>query len=148
MSPPRTPVAKGAPGATLDVTILGREFTVACEEAERADLNEAVAYLDRQMRDIRDRGKVTGVDRIAVMAAGLRALGASIEETSDGAIIHGGKLSGGMVDSAGDHRCAMSFAVAGAVASSPVTILDCANVATSFPGFSDLANHAGLRLSA
>jgi cell division protein ZapA (FtsZ GTPase activity inhibitor) len=69
MSPPRTPVAKGAPGATLDVTILGREFTVACEEAERADLNEAVAYLDRQMRDIRDRGKVTGVDRIAVMAA-------------------------------------------------------------------------------
>jgi len=69
MSPPRTPVAKGAPGATLDVTILGREFTVACEEAERADLSEAVAYLDRQMRDIRDRGKVTGVDRIAVMAA-------------------------------------------------------------------------------
>jgi len=92
--------------------------------------------------------RVKESDRIAVMAAGLRALGASIEETSDGAIIHGGKLSGGIVDSAGDHRCAMSFAVAGAVASSPVTIPDCANVATSFPGFSELANDAGLRLSA
>jgi 3-phosphoshikimate 1-carboxyvinyltransferase len=92
--------------------------------------------------------RVKESDRIAVMAAGLRALGASIEETPDGAVIHGGKLSGGMVDSAGDHRCAMSFSVAGAVASSPVTILDCANVATSFPGFSELANDAGLRLSA
>ncbi len=69
MSPPRTPPAKTPAGATLDVTILGREFTVACEEGERADLTEAVAYLDRQMREIRDRGKVTGVDRIAVMAA-------------------------------------------------------------------------------
>ena len=55
--------------ATLDVTILGREFKIACAEGERAELKEAVAYLDRQMRDIRDRGKVTGVDRIAVMAA-------------------------------------------------------------------------------
>jgi hypothetical protein len=48
--PPNEPAAhtcgQGRPGATLDVTILGREFTVACEEAERADLNEAVAYLD------------------------------------------------------------------------------------------------------
>jgi len=69
MSPPRTPSPKPVAGATLDVTILGREFTVACGEGERADLTEAVAYLDRQMRDIRDRGKVTGVDRIAVMAA-------------------------------------------------------------------------------
>jgi cell division protein ZapA len=54
---------------TLDVTILGREFKVACKENERAELAEAVAYLDRQMREIRDRGKVSGVDRIAVMAA-------------------------------------------------------------------------------
>ena len=54
---------------TLDVTILGREFKVACKESERAELAEAVAHLDRQMREIRDRGKVSGVDRIAVMAA-------------------------------------------------------------------------------
>jgi 3-phosphoshikimate 1-carboxyvinyltransferase len=92
--------------------------------------------------------RVKESDRIAVMANGLRALGAAINETPDGAIITGGALSGGEADSAGDHRCAMSFAVAGAVASGPVAILDCANVATSFPGFTDLANDAGLRLSA
>jgi len=63
------PASSNAPSTTLDVTILGREFKVACKENERAELVEAVTYLDRQMRDIRDRGKVTGVDRIAVMAA-------------------------------------------------------------------------------
>ena len=54
---------------TLDVTIFGREYKVACNENERAELAEAVAYLDRKMREIRDRGKVAGIDRIAVMAA-------------------------------------------------------------------------------
>jgi cell division protein ZapA len=54
---------------TLDVTILGREFKVACRETERSELLEAVAYLDRRMREIRDTGKVSGTDRIAVMAA-------------------------------------------------------------------------------
>ncbi len=54
---------------TLDVTIFGREYKVACSENERAELAEAVAYLDRKMREIRDRGKVAGIDRIAVMAA-------------------------------------------------------------------------------
>jgi len=54
---------------TQDVTILGREFKVACKEGERAELADAVAYLDRQMREIRDRGKIAGIDRIAVMAA-------------------------------------------------------------------------------
>ena len=53
----------------LDVAILGREFKVACKEAERAELSEAVALLDRRMREIRDAGKVSGTDRIAVMAA-------------------------------------------------------------------------------
>jgi cell division protein ZapA len=69
MSPPRTPPAVPAAAATLDVTILGRAFKVACAEGERAELTEAVAYVDRQMREIRNRGKVTGMDRIAVMAA-------------------------------------------------------------------------------
>jgi cell division protein ZapA len=54
---------------TLDVSILGREFKVACREDERAELTEAVAHLDRRMREIRDAGKVSGTDRIAVMAA-------------------------------------------------------------------------------
>ncbi len=54
---------------TLDITILGREFKVACKEGERDELTEAVALLDRRMREIRDAGKVTGTDRIAVMTA-------------------------------------------------------------------------------
>jgi cell division protein ZapA len=54
---------------TLDVSILGREFKVACKESERPELMEAVAYLDRRMREIRDAGKVSGTDRIALMAA-------------------------------------------------------------------------------
>jgi cell division protein ZapA len=54
---------------TLDVTVLGREYKVACQEHERAELLEAVGFLDRRMREIRDTGKVAGVERIAVMAA-------------------------------------------------------------------------------
>jgi len=53
----------------LDVTILGREYRVACAEDEQAELVEAVALLDTRMREIRDKGRTAGVDRIAVMAA-------------------------------------------------------------------------------
>ena len=91
--------------------------------------------------------RVKESDRIAVMAKGLRALGVRIEETPDGAIIEGGKFSGGAVDSAGDHRCAMSFAVAGMLAGDRVRIADCANVATSFPGFVELASACGFVLT-
>jgi 3-phosphoshikimate 1-carboxyvinyltransferase len=91
--------------------------------------------------------RVKESDRIAVMTAGLRMLGARIEETPDGAVIEGGSLRGGRVDSHGDHRCAMAFAVAGAVATSAITITDCANVATSFPGFIELARSCGLLLA-
>jgi 3-phosphoshikimate 1-carboxyvinyltransferase len=62
--------------------------------------------------------------------------------------IRGGGLTGGVVDSHGDHRIAMSFAVAACRASAPVRILDVANVATSFPGFVDIARGAGLDLAA
>ena len=54
---------------TLDVTILDREFRISCQDEERADLLEAVAYLDKKMREIRDLGKVVTVERIAIMAA-------------------------------------------------------------------------------
>ena len=53
----------------LDVTILGREYRIGCPEGERDALMQAVAHLDSRMREIRDAGKVSGVDRIAVMAA-------------------------------------------------------------------------------
>ena len=54
---------------TLDVTILDREFRVACPEEERAELLDTVAYLDKKMREIRDVGKVATVERIAIMSA-------------------------------------------------------------------------------
>lgn len=92
--------------------------------------------------------RVKESDRIAVMAAGLRALGVRIDEAPDGAVIEGGVLHGGSADSLGDHRCAMAIAVAGAAASAPVTIRDCANVATSFPGFVEMANGCGLAVHA
>lgn len=88
--------------------------------------------------------RVKESDRIAVMAAGLRALGARVEETPDGAVIEAGALRCGSVEAHADHRCAMAFAVAGAVADGPVTIRDCANVATSFPGFDELARRCGM----
>ena len=88
--------------------------------------------------------RVKESDRIATMAAGLRALGVRVTETPDGAVIEGGSIGEGEIDSAGDHRVAMSFVVAGAVAAGEVRIGDCANVATSFPGFLELARRAGL----
>jgi 3-phosphoshikimate 1-carboxyvinyltransferase len=85
-------------------------------------------------------------DRIAVMADGLRILGVSIEEFDDGVRISGGVIQGGTVECHHDHRIAMSFAVAGLVAKDPVTILDSATVATSFPIFTELGNHLGMDL--
>lgn len=54
---------------SVDVQIMGREFTVSCTDEERQELMDAVDYLEKKMRDIRDSGKVVGVERIAMMAA-------------------------------------------------------------------------------
>jgi 3-phosphoshikimate 1-carboxyvinyltransferase len=78
-------------------------------------------------------------DRIHAVATNLRALGARVEEYPDGLFVPGRQtLHGGVVDSFGDHRIAMAFAVAGLFAEGPVTIQDPACVAISFPGFFDL----------
>ena len=90
--------------------------------------------------------RVKESDRIQAMCDGLNALGLAAEGRPDGARIPGGRLGGGTVDSKGDHRIAMSFAVAGLRAAQPIRILDCLNVNTSFPGFVDLAASAGLRI--
>jgi len=79
--------------------------------------------------------RVKESDRLAVMANGLRKLGVELKEYPDGIDIKGGKVSGGHVESAGDHRCAMSFAVLGMVASDQVQIEDAEFIATSYPGF-------------
>ncbi|MCC8998861.1 MAG: 3-phosphoshikimate 1-carboxyvinyltransferase [Candidatus Contendobacter sp.] len=91
--------------------------------------------------------RVKESDRIQVMADGLTTLGIVAKPTADGVEIQGGELTGGMVESCGDHRIAMSFTMAGLRASGPIQIRDCANVNTSFPGFVPLARYAGLTMT-
>ncbi len=91
--------------------------------------------------------RVKESDRLAAMAAGLTALGVDVEVLPDGMRIRGGPVRGGAVDSQGDHRVAMAFAVLGSRADSAVTVRGVQNVATSFPGFAQVAQSAGLRLA-
>jgi 3-phosphoshikimate 1-carboxyvinyltransferase len=75
-------------------------------------------------------------DRIRVVAANLRALGAQVEEYPDGLWVPGNQtLRGGEIDSFGDHRIAMAFAIAGLFSDGPVTIKDPSCVGISFPNF-------------
>jgi 3-phosphoshikimate 1-carboxyvinyltransferase len=90
--------------------------------------------------------RVKESDRIAVMADGLRKMGIDLKEYPDGADIHPGEASGGLVESAHDHRCAMSFAVLAQVASAGVRIRDAQYIATSYPGFTDDLGRLGAQL--
>lgn len=91
--------------------------------------------------------RVKESDRIQVMADGLVRMGITARATADGIVIQGGVLGGGEIDSHGDHRIAMAFAMAALSARDRITIRDCANVNTSFPGFVGLALGAGLTIS-
>jgi 3-phosphoshikimate 1-carboxyvinyltransferase len=91
--------------------------------------------------------RVKESDRIQVMANGLQTLGIIAEPTPDGMVIQGregGQFKGGVINSHGDHRVAMAFAMAALCAKEPIIIEDCANVATSFPNFVDLSQAAGI----
>ncbi|VAX12292.1 3-phosphoshikimate 1-carboxyvinyltransferase [hydrothermal vent metagenome] len=90
--------------------------------------------------------RVKESDRIQVMADGLQILGIDARPTDDGMLIQGGQIGHGRVQSHGDHRIAMAFAMAALRASGPIEIQDCANVDTSFPGFAQLAQQAGLEI--
>ncbi|MBL8047653.1 MAG: 3-phosphoshikimate 1-carboxyvinyltransferase [Chthonomonas sp.] len=83
--------------------------------------------------------RVKESDRIAQMAKGLRAMGASVDEFPDGMAIHGPvALRGATIDAHGDHRLAMSFAIAGLLsATGDTTIRGADSIATSYPGFVD-----------
>jgi len=85
--------------------------------------------------------RVKESDRIQVMAEGLQNLGIDAQPTVDGMIIQGGQMHGSVINSHGDHRIAMAFAMAALRANEPITINNCANVATSFPNFVDLVKH-------
>ncbi len=91
--------------------------------------------------------RVKESDRIQVMADGLQASGVPVQVLPDGIVIQGGHpLRGGPINSHGDHRIAMAFAMAGLVAQEPILIDDCANVDTSFPGFVASAQSVGLQV--
>jgi 3-phosphoshikimate 1-carboxyvinyltransferase len=95
--------------------------------------------------------RVKESDRIQAMVDGLQILGVDVVGTEDGAIIKGfgseGSFNGGEVDSVDDHRIAMSFTIASLRANAEILVNDCANVATSFPGFVELASAAGIQVS-
>jgi len=91
--------------------------------------------------------RVKESDRIQSMADGLKILGIDARSLDDGIIIKGGQINGGKVNSHGDHRIAMSFAIAALVATGNIDIEDCENVNTSFPHFVDLAKKLGLSIS-
>ena len=90
--------------------------------------------------------RVKESDRIAAMAQGLRTLGISVDESEDGAVVHGGTLTGGTVDSHGDHRIAMSLSVAASVADAAVKVRNVEAVDTSFPGFRDCIKSLGIAM--
>lgn len=91
-------------------------------------------------------------DRLAAMSGGLTALGVECETSEDGIVIAGrgdksAVFSGGVVNSQGDHRVAMAFAMAALRAKGDIVVQDCGNVATSYPGFAKQATAAGLRIA-
>ncbi len=93
--------------------------------------------------------RVKESDRLAAMAQGLGHLGVEHELLADGLWIRGGAgFSGGSVDSHGDHRIAMAFAIAYGPGLGPIEVRDVANVITSFPGFVQTARSAGLQIEA
>jgi 3-phosphoshikimate 1-carboxyvinyltransferase len=93
--------------------------------------------------------RVKESDRLAGMAAGLDVLGIENQLLPDGLWLKGAdSFAGGTIDSLGDHRIAMAFAVAALKSRAPIEILEVANVATSFPGFLETARAAGLQIEA
>jgi 3-phosphoshikimate 1-carboxyvinyltransferase len=91
--------------------------------------------------------RVKETDRIASVVEGLRGLGAEIEATSDGFVVHGtGRLRGGVFDSRGDHRMAMLGAVAGLASEEGVDVLNMTAASVSYPMFeSDLGSLVAAR---
>ena len=88
--------------------------------------------------------RVKESDRIQAMADGLTRIGVAAQPTPDGMIIQGGNITGGTVESHGDHRIAMALSIAALRAKEPIVVNDCANVNTSFPGFVEMAQRVGL----
>ncbi len=132
------------------VDIDGDQVALAIDEFPAIFIAAACARGVTTLRGA-DELRVKESDRIAVMAEGLAALGVEVDVFEDGLAITGkpepGSFTGGETDSFGVPRTPMAFAMAGLRAAAPITINDCDNVDTSFPGFVELARGMGLDIS-
>lgn len=128
-----------AAGDRLPVSVSGPDIVRTVDELPLVAVLGAFAEGETVIADAAEL-RVKESDRIATTADALRALGGTVETTPDGMVVKGsGALAGGTVDSAGDHRIAMAFAVAGLAAGGPVEVRGWDTVAVSYPGFlSDL----------
>jgi len=136
-------------GGTLHGTDIGAELVALAIDDIPAVLVAAAAA--RGVTRVRGAAelRVKESDRLQAMQVGLTALGVPVELSQDGISVTGvERFRGGEVQSHADHRIAMAFALAALRAEAPLTILDCANVDTSFPGFVAMAAGAGLGIAA
>lgn len=125
-------------GGTLQgITIAGAETAALIDELPvLAAIGPYTAH-GIEIKDAREL-RVKESDRIAVVAKNLRAMGAQVEESNDGLRIAGGqRMRGAVVDSHGDHRIAMAFAIAGLRAEGETTILNADAASVSYPAFFD-----------
>lgn len=121
--------------ALAAVTVGGEEIPRLIDEIPLLAVLATQAEGTTEIRDAAEL-RVKESDRISVVANGLRAMGATVEELPDGLVIHGpATLRGATIDARHDHRIAMSFAVAGLVAEGETVITGAECIATSFPGF-------------
>ncbi|HYM42959.1 MAG TPA: 3-phosphoshikimate 1-carboxyvinyltransferase [Steroidobacteraceae bacterium] len=153
---PRATPAGAEPVADLEIhrsalrgiTVHDAEVPLSIDEFPVFFVAAAVASGETLVRGALEL-RVKESDRLAAMAEGLGTLGVEHQLLPDGLWIRGADgLAGGTIDSRGDHRIAMAFAVAALRAAEPIEILDVANVATSFPGFVATARAAGLGVEA
>ncbi len=135
--------AHGEPSGTIDIKgcqlrgteIQGLEIPNVIDEIPAIAVAAALAEGRTVIRDAAEL-RVKETDRIAAVATNLRAMGVDVEEFPDGMAINGGKpLKGAKIQSFGDHRIAMAFAIAGLFATGETVIEDTACVQTSYPGF-------------
>lgn len=130
----------------VGVDIEERDVPLAIDEFPAIFIAAACANGTTRLRGAEEL-RVKESDRIQAMADGLVELGIDCTVYNDGIDIKGGQLTSGTVNSHDDHRIAMSFAISSLRASGAITILDCDNVATSFPNFVTLANQVGLSIT-
>ena len=128
------------------IVISESQIPLAIDEFPVLFVAAACAEGDTLLRGAQEL-RVKESDRLEAMAQGLNILGVAVETFDDGIKITGGQMGGGAVDSFGDHRIAMAFTVAGLRSESCIDIANCANVATSFPNFVELAREVGMRVT-